>query len=267
MSRTIALLAKELDDLRHNPGVFGPALLTGAIALALPFVVAILIPYLAGEPLSGASEVEMARDVFGDQPGAAALDDEAAVQAWILQQFLLLLAIAPVAASMSVAAYSVVGEKQARTLEPLLATPITTLELLAAKVLASLIPALIMAVVMFGVYIVGAVALARPGVAGMLLQLPSLAIMFVLAPLSALAALELAVLASSRATDARSAQQISALIVLPLSALLVAQLLGNLVLTYQAMLVMAAGLVLLDAALLWMAVRLFDRESILTRWT
>ena len=43
---------------------------------------------------------------------------------------------------MSVAAYSVIGEKQARTLEPLLATPITTFELLAAKVLGALLPAL-----------------------------------------------------------------------------------------------------------------------------
>ena len=34
---------------------------------------------------------------------------------------------------MSVAAYAVIGEKQARTLEPLLATPLTTFELLAAK--------------------------------------------------------------------------------------------------------------------------------------
>ena len=35
---------------------------------------------------------------------------------------------------MSVAAHSVIGEKQARTLEPLLATPLKTSELLAAKV-------------------------------------------------------------------------------------------------------------------------------------
>ena len=41
---------------------------------------------------------------------------------------------------LSAAAHAVVGEKQARTLEPLLATPITTVELLVAKVLGALVP-------------------------------------------------------------------------------------------------------------------------------
>ena len=52
----------------------------------------------------------------------------------------MLLVLTPVAGAMSVAAYSVIGEKQARTLEPLLATPITTFELLAAKVLGAFLP-------------------------------------------------------------------------------------------------------------------------------
>ena len=48
---------------------------------------------------------------------------------------------------MSVASDSIIGEKQARTLEPLLATPITTFELLAAKILGALLPAAVMIVV------------------------------------------------------------------------------------------------------------------------
>ena len=63
---------------------------------------------------------------------------------------------------MSVAAYSVVGEKQARTLEPLLATPITTFELLSAKVLASLLPALALTALMFAVYVLGIAVLGKP---------------------------------------------------------------------------------------------------------
>ena len=45
-----------------------------------------------------------------------------------------------VTGGMSVAAHSVIGEKQARTLEPLLATPLKTSELLAAKVISAAIP-------------------------------------------------------------------------------------------------------------------------------
>ena len=53
------------------------------------------------------------------------MSDEAAVQAFIFQQFMLLLLI-PVTGAMAFAGYSLIGEKQGRTLEPLLATPITT---------------------------------------------------------------------------------------------------------------------------------------------
>ena len=48
------------------------------------------------------------------------LDPEAAIQAYVFQYFLVMLVLGPVTSAMSVAAFSVVGEKQARTLEPLL---------------------------------------------------------------------------------------------------------------------------------------------------
>ena len=42
MTRVRALLAKDLADLRQNPGIFFPALLTGTISLVLPLVVAVM---------------------------------------------------------------------------------------------------------------------------------------------------------------------------------------------------------------------------------
>jgi ABC-2 type transport system permease protein len=185
----------------------------------------------------------------------------------IFQQFLILLVLTPVAASMSVAAYAVVGEKQARTLEPLLATPITTFELLAAKILGALIPGMILAIACFTVYVGGAALLANQGVYQTLLVPRALLIMFALGPLAALAALEMAVCVSSRVNDARSAQQIGALIILPISGLLVAEFTNNLQLTIRLIGVICVVLAVLDAVLMSMAIRLFDRESILTRWT
>jgi len=71
---------------------------------------------------------------------------------------------------------------------------------------------------------------------------------------------------SSRVNDARSAQQIGALIILPISALLVAQFTGTVQLTSALILVISAGLAALNAMLMAIGIRLFDRESILTRW-
>ncbi|MBI4265544.1 MAG: ABC transporter permease subunit [Acidobacteria bacterium] len=266
MTRTLALLEKDLADLRRNPSVFVPAVLTGFFTIVLPFFVAIVVPYFTGERLSESSDFQVALEMYRAQPGARALDPEGAVQAWIFQQFLILLVLAPIAGSMSVAAYSVIGEKQARTLEPLLATPITTFELLTAKVLASLAPAVVLTAVCFGVYVVGAALAARPGVYAVLLTARPLTVVFLLGPLAALAALQLAVCVSSRVNDPRSAQQLGVLVILPVAGLLVAQIVGSLVLTLPLVVCIALLLLGVNAGLMLIAIRLFDRESILTRW-
>ncbi len=266
MNRVAALLGKELADLRQNPGVFFPAILTGLTSLALPFVVAIIIPAAVGEPLSSSRDFEIAVDMYRTQPAMRVLDPEGAIQAWIFQQFLILLVLTPVAGSMSVAAHAVVGEKQARTLEPLLATPITTFELLAAKILGALLPALALTFASFAVYFAGVALLARPGVFRILLTPRSLAVLFLLGPLAALAALQLAVCVSSRVNDARSAQQIGALVILPIAGLLVAQLTGAVLLTLPIIAAIAVVLAVCNVLLIRIGIFLFNRETILTRW-
>ena len=266
MTRVLALLGKEIVDLRQNPPVFLAAALTGFFSLLIPFFVAIIVPAVSGERLSDSSDFDVALEMYKNQPGARQLDPEGAIQAWIFQSFLIFMMVTPIAGAMSVAAYSVVSEKQARTLEPILATPITTLELLTAKVLGALLPALALTIGFFALYVGGVAAAAHPGVFWILLTPRSLAIVFVLAPLSALAALQLAVCVSSRVNDARSAQQIGGLVILPIVALMVGQLMGALELTMPVMAMIAAGLVVLNAGLMWLATMVFDRESILTRW-
>jgi ABC-2 type transport system permease protein len=266
VTRIRALLAKELADLRKNLAVLFPAVLTGFISILLPFFVAIVVPYFAGEKLSESSDFQVALEMYKDQPSTRALDPEGAVQAWIFQQFLVLLVLTPVAGSMSLAAASVIGEKQARTLEPLLATPITTFELLAAKVLGSLLPAIALTLACYATYLLGIALIARPGVFAILLAPRSLAIVFVLGPLAALAALQLAVCVSSRVNDARTAQQIGALIILPISGLLIAQLTGAVLLTVPVILFIALVLAGINAGLMLIGIALFDREAILTRW-
>jgi ABC-2 type transport system permease protein len=266
MKRIAALLGKELTDLRGNPAVFVPAIITGVISMAMPFVVAIAVPYFSGERLADSSDFRIAAEMYRTQPAARGLDAEGAIQAMIFQQFLILLVLTPVAGSMSVAAYAVVGEKQARTLEPLLATPITTFELLAAKVLGALVPGIVLVAICFALYVGGALAFAHPGVYRTLFFPRALLTMFLLGPLAALAALQMAVCVSSRVNDARSAQQIGALIILPISVLLVAQFTNNVELTSRVILLISAGLTALNLALMAVAISLFDRESILTRW-
>ena len=265
-SRVLALLGKELLDLRGRPGIFVPGLLTGAIAIFLPIFVAVIVPAVTGERLSASADMQIALQLYRDQPWTRLLDPEAAIQSALFQQFLMLLVLSTVAAAMSLAAYSVIGEKQARSLEPLLATPLTTFELLVAKVLGAFLPALALSLVCFAIDVAAAVLFARPGVFLVLLAPRSLGVLFLVGPMASLTALILAVCVSSRVNDARSAQQLAALVVLPLTALLVAQLTGGFVVTMPIILLITAVLAAINAGLMRLGVALFDRETILTRW-
>src|SRR5262245_40839149 len=184
MRRITALPMKELADIRGNPALFVPAAITGAISILMPFAIAIAVPYYSGEKLADSSDFRVALEAYRDEPAMRSLDPEGAIQAVILQEFLVLLVLTPVAGAMSVAAYAVVGEKQARTLEPLLATPITTFELLAAKVLGALVPGIALSTICFMLYLLAAVLFAHPGVYWTLLQPRALLIMFALGPLA-----------------------------------------------------------------------------------
>jgi ABC-2 type transport system permease protein len=103
-------------------------------------------------------------------------------------------------------------------------------------------------------------------VLGTLFTPSSLAVVGLLGPLASLTGLQMAVCISSRVNDARTAQQIGAMLILPIVGLLVAQVMGSLVLTLPVTLFIALGLAAANAGLAWIGVALFDRESILTRW-
>lgn len=268
MRRIGAILAKDLAELRYSPGIFLPGVLTGLASIVYPFVIAIIVPYFAGERLSDSSDFEIAAEVYRSQPGARSLSAEGAIQAAIFQwAVVLMVGLTTVTGSMSVAAHSVIGEKQARTLEPLLATPLRTSELLAAKVVGAAVPGVALTVLCFGIYIAAVAIFAEPGVWSALLTRHSLTLVFGLGPLAALVGLQLAVCTSSRVNDPRSAQQVGALfLVVPIAALQIAQVVGGFVLTTPMILTITAALVAANLVLLRIAVGIFDRESILTRW-
>ena len=268
MKRIAALVGKELSELRRSPSIFVPAVLTGAAAILYPFIIAIVVPSIAGERLSDSSDVELASQVYRSQPETRTLTPEGAIQAFIFEYALVLMVgLTTVTGSMAVAAHSVVGEKQARSLEPLLATPVTTFELLAAKVIGAALPGIALMAACFVVYVGGVATFAAPKVWVFMLTGRLLALVFVMGPLAALLGLQLAVCASSRVNDPRSAHQLGALvIVIPVAALQMAQFLGGIVLTAPTIAAIAAALSVANAVLMVIAIRLFDRESILTRW-
>jgi ABC-2 type transport system permease protein len=265
--RIAALLYKEFAELSRNRAAWIPIAIMAFGSLVLPFLVTMLIPALAGEALTEDADMRKAIETaarFGVVPEGMA--PEAAAQAFMFQQFLLFIVLIPVTGSMSIAAYSVIGEKQGRTLEPLLATPITTAELLVAKVIAAIAPSLAVMLATLALYAAAIWFLAAEGVLSALLTARTAAIVLLLGPLAGLLALQLAVMVSSRVNDPRSAQQIGVLVILPVVGILVAQFAGFFFLTLPVVLLIGAGLLLAWILLTALGVALFERETILTRW-
>jgi ABC-2 type transport system permease protein len=168
---------------------------------------------------------------------------------------------------VTIAAYSIVGEKTTRTLEPVLATPITTIELLSGKALAGVLPALAATWLSFGAFLVGTVLLAiSPEIVDLVTKPMWLLAIFVLGPLLSLAGVCMAIMVSSRVNDPRVAEQLSTLVVIPLLALFFGQVAGTFQVNLNVVVWMVLGMAVLDVVLIYFATQLFQRETILTRW-
>ncbi len=197
----------------------------------------------------------------------AGLSSSDCMQVFLVSQFMMLFMLVPVAIPVTIAAYSIVGEKTTRSLEPLLATPISTLELLIGKSMAAVIPAVLATYAAFGLFSLGAwLILANKILLTALLDLRWLIAIFIVGPLIAILAVAFALMVSSRVNDPRVAEQISMVIILPVLAGFFGQISGLFVLNARVISIVAVVMLVLDAVMIYLASRLFQRERILTRW-
>ena len=179
MTRIRALIAKELQDVARNLGTLIPVLIATLVLLVLPFVIAVLVPSMTGQSLGDDADLVKASRVVGLD---SALSTNGRVQLFLFQQFLMLFLLVPITGAMALAAHAIVGEKQARTLEPLLATPLTTFELLVAKVIGALLPTLAISLVGLGLYVSIVAAAAEPGVMPAMVNARTVVLVFGVAP-------------------------------------------------------------------------------------
>ena len=186
---------------------------------------------------------------------------------FLISQFILLFMIIPLAIPITIASYSIIGEKTTHTLEPLLATPISTAELLGGKSAAVVIPGVAATWLAYLFLVIGAALMGvGPGVMDSLLDPFWLIAVFIVGPLLALTGVSVAVMVSSLATDPRAAEQVSMLVFLPVLLIFFAQMAGLILIDARLVLMMALALIAVDVALMAAAIRLFQRDTILTRW-
>jgi ABC-2 type transport system permease protein len=186
----------------------------------------------------------------------------------VLTDWFGLFLLMPLFTPILIASQSVAGEKERRTLEPLLASPVTSAELVTGKSLAAVLPAVVIAWVAFVAFCISVDAVAWPLVHGPVL--PNGLWLFgvgVVAPLYAFLGNGIAVLVSARVGEARLAQQLSALVVLPLMGLVAGQLAGWLRAGPSYYALQGAVVLLLDVGLVVASIRFFDRDRLVSRWS
>jgi ABC-2 type transport system permease protein len=231
--RVRAVARKELRDFKYNRSLVVGMAIVPAIFCVQPLV-----------------------NVFAIGPTAAG---------GLRQQHVLLYMLGiPALVPSFLAAYSVVGERQQGTLEPVLSTPVRAEELLLGKALAALAPSVAVAYVVYGLFLAIVELFAKPTVADALIRLPDLLAQLVFTPPIAGWTIWLATLISTRASDVRVAQQLSALTSLPTIALTVLFAFDIITASLVTALAAAAALLLLNGIGWRIAAAAFDRERLVT---
>jgi ABC-2 type transport system permease protein len=261
MERIKTLIDKEWAEAFKNKMVLGTVVFMPIIFMVVPLFQLALMRNIP------ASEMNDMPAAILDICQAQSFSPAECMQGWLVNQFLLLFLIIPLAVPVTIASYSIVGEKSTRSLEPLLATPTSTTEIIVGKALASVIPAIGATWLAFVIFLIGARFFAASDRVYALFMNPTWFVaMLVVAPLFTVFSVNIAIIISSRVSDPRAAEQIGMLVMLPIMAIFFGALLGVIALNTTTMFLLGAVTLLADLGLVALGVKLFQRETILTQW-
>lgn len=264
MNKVMLIFQKDWQEVRQSLGLMATLIVLPLFFTIFAIAVVLLFGLLGGAATSATkSGPQDLYKMFPQWRGYPEADLVQGLGALESQMFFLII---PFTITLTIASYSVVGEKQNRTLEPLLATPIETWQLLLGKALVSVIPGVVATWLAYSMFVVIIKLFAGYLAADIVTGAPYLILVFLLTPLITILIVLFCVIISSRVNDARTAQQIAGVVIVPLILIFVAQLVGIVSINVPLALIICLVTLLLDLGALWLATALFQRETILTRW-
>jgi len=174
--------------------------------------------------------------------------------------------VIPLIASSVIASDSFAGEKERKTIESLLATPISDSEMFLGKMLVSFSAAMFSTLSSFLVYtsVVDVLAL---GIFGrpILPDLSWIILILLLAPAVSLASVGLTVTISAKVKGFREAQQINAILIIPILIGIFGESWIAVILGAKALILLTLFFVLIDCVMFYAGVKLFKREDIMAK--
>jgi ABC-type Na+ efflux pump permease subunit len=234
--RVLAVIRKELRDYRRKRAVVVTMAVFPVLFMVQPIISLFLVPVSS----------------LGD------------LHTYVVLPLLYLLLI-PTIMPSTLAAYTIAGEREQGTLEPLLTTPIRQQELILGKAGAVMIPTLVLAYSVYAIFLVCVELFANAAIASAVFhQGPVLLGLVLFAPLLAGWAVVVGMGVSVRANEVRVAQQLGVLASFPPIGLIVLLAVGVVRPTFFVSLEFAVGLLVIDWVALRLVSRMFDRERLVT---
>lgn len=178
----------------------------------------------------------------------------------MLPFLLMIVGFFPISFSLVIALETFVGEKERRSIEPLLSMPITDLELYLGKMLAACALPLLGSTLGISVYLGGLYASI-----GYVAPLELLIQIYVLNVIEGLVMVSGAVVVSSQTTSVRAANLLASFIIVPVALLVQVESVIMFWAKYDTLWVIALGLVVVAIIVVRIGVKTFNREEILGR--
>jgi ABC-2 type transport system permease protein len=185
----------------------------------------------------------------------------------LLNSFSFFFAIGAAFVPLSIASYSIVGEKVEKSLEPLLATPLTDGEILLGKTLSALLPTLVALYLGSAAFMTGMDAVTFSKLGYNYFPNQTIAVLLlVLVPIAVVLSILFSIIVSSRVNDVRSANSYGILMFFPFLAIYLASEIGIISLDINNLLIISGMLFVIDVGLFFVSTAAFRREEILTKW-
>jgi ABC-2 type transport system permease protein len=270
MENAMLVFSKDWREIRRNWQVIGPLVIVPMLITVMLPLALILIPSMMTIP---GTSFNIPVTMFENLPPEIKLEivgmniTQQIVYIFALHFFAPLFLIIPIMTSSVLASDSFAGEKDRKTIEALLATPLSDGELLLGKILVSFIPSMLVTILAFVAYS-AIVDISTFSLFGGRILLPNLlwfALIFFVTPAVALAGIGVTVIVSFRVKGYREAQQLSALLVLPVMLLIFSEAGGLLMFGPTMLALLIVGFVALDLIVFKLGTSLFKREEILVK--
>jgi ABC-2 type transport system permease protein len=185
----------------------------------------------------------------------------------LLTSFSFFLVIGAAYVPLGIASYSIVGEKVEKSLEPLLAAPLTDAEILLGKAISAIIPTLVAMYAAAVVFMVGVDSVTFNALGYYYFPNWNIAtLLLVLMPVAIVLSVLFGVIVSSRVNDVRSANSFGAFILFPLIGIYFLSETSIITLDVNTLLIISGVLLAVDVALFFLSTKTFRREEILTKW-